>query len=341
MARVPDADRQRRSRRLVPWTPETRALLGRVPDRDLAQRLGTSLHLVVVERNRHGIQASRPAAPVTWTPEMLAAIGTAPDSVLAKQWGISGGIVRLKRLELGRPGGRITPVIEWTPDMVRDLAALSLRAFARTYGVNPNQVLVERRRRGITPRHQRRPMPEEHLALLGTIPDKAFAARFGYDPQYVGTYRVRCGIASHRQRRYAFVWTPYRLSCLGKHADAALARRWGIHVDTVFRKRRELGRQSPRRKAVWTAEMRAAVQHRPARAVMALYRLTMGQVCGMRKRLGIQRSQRRFSPAEDLMIGSAPDRDIARLLGRDVNSVADRRRRLGKSCRTSRQLSRK
>lgn len=45
-------------------------------------------------------------------------------------------------------------------------------------------------------------MPEEHLALLGTMSDRDFAARFGYDPQHVGTVRVRAGILYTGRIRY-------------------------------------------------------------------------------------------------------------------------------------------
>jgi hypothetical protein len=334
MTRVADVDRRRRSRRMVPWTPEIRALLGRIPDREIADRLGTSLHLVVVERNRHGIRACRAAPPIAWTPAMLDLLGNRPDKVLAQQWDVSTAAIYLKRMELGRPAyGRaaLPSAVTWTAEMVRDLGTLSSRAFAKRHGVPVNLMIVERRRRGITGPHPTpRGMPEAHAALLGTMPDRDFAAHFGYDPQYVGTYRVKQGIPSHRQRQLAFAWTAHRLACLGRYPDTHLARRWHITCEAVARKRQELGRPNAKPKAIWTPEMLEALRRRPTRAVMALYRLTEGQVTGKRARLGLpRRPHRNFAPDEDALLGSAPDQQIAVRLGRHHATVAARRRRLG------------
>lgn len=326
---------RRRTSTSIRWTADDLRLLGRLPDTEVARRLGLSLHHVVVERRRQGVRAARPAEPVQWTEERLAALGTVPDARLAKEWGISAGSIALKRQELGRApahGRSWQRTYVWTDAMVADLGTLSTRSFAKRHGVPPNQVLVERRRRGIAgPYDKPRGIPEPLQDLLGTMPDKEFAARFGYDAQHVGTFRVRAGIASHRKRRYAFQWTPYRLSRLGQVPDQRLARTWGVCIDRVRSKRLELGRGAAVRRAVWTEEMRHAVRCRPQRAVMALYGLTEHQVRGMRHRLGLppERHRRPFTPAEDAHLGTASDPAVARRLGRDVGSVAQRRRLLG------------
>lgn len=326
---------RRRTSKSIRWSDDDLRLLGRLPDTVVARRLGLSLHHVVVERRRQGVGAAQPADPVQWSTERLARLGTVPDAHLANEWGISAGSIALKRQELGRApahGRSWQRTYVWTDVMVADLAALSTRRFAKRHGVPPNQVLVERRRRGIAgPYDKPKGIPESLQALLGTIPDKEFAARFGYDAQHVGTFRVRAGIASHRHRQFAFKWTAYRLSRLGQVPDQRLARTWGVCIDRVRSKRLEMGRGPAVRRAVWTDEMRQAVRCRPQRAVMALYSLTEHQVRGMRQRLGLpaERSRRPFTPAEDAELGTASDPSVARRLGRDVGSVAQRRRLLG------------
>ena len=202
------AGASRRTHQSIRWSDADLRLLGRIPDKEVARRLGLSLHHVVVERRRQGLRSSQPADPVLWTEERLAALGTVPDARLAKEWGISGGSVALKRQELGRApahGRSWRRTYVWTDAMVADLGALSTRSFAKRHGISPNQVLVERRRRGIAgPYDKPKGIPESLQSLLGTMPDKEFAARFGYDPQHVGSFRVRAGIASHRQRMFAF-----------------------------------------------------------------------------------------------------------------------------------------
>lgn len=326
---------RRRTAASIRWSDDDLRLLGRLPDREVARRLGLSLHHVTVERHRQGIRASRPAEPVTWTAELLAALGTVSDARLAAASGISVGSIAMKRQELGRApahGRSGQRACVWTDAMVADLGRLSLRKFAQRHGVSPNQVLVERRRRGIAgPFDKPRGIPESLQALLGTMPDKEFAARFGYDAQHVGTFRVRVGIASYRKRQFAFAWTPHRLSRLGRVPDQHLARTWGVCRDRVRAKRLELGRGPAVRRAVWTEEMRAAVRCRPQRAVMALYGLTEHQVRGMRERMGLLRGRphRPFTPAEDAQLGTASDPEVARRLGRDVGTVAQRRRLRG------------
>lgn len=293
---------EHRSHPRIPWTLATRAQLGRTSDADLASQLGVPLRWVADERRRQGLPSPRPAQTIQWTAAMLADLGKRSDMQLAAEWGISSTAVFIKRHECGLPPARHAnhgAGETLTPEQVLDLSRLSIRAYAAAHGILPNQVLVERRRRGIVGAHVRTAGIPEHLqGHLGTMSDRDFAARWGYTPQYVGCFRVRAGIPSYRQRVLAFDWTPYRTSCLGKASDAKLGKRWGIHPGAVTKKRQELGIGPSKPHVRWTEEMREAVRRRPVRAVMALYRLTECQVRGMRSRLGMQspRRGRRFTP---------------------------------------------
>lgn len=321
-------------RKKVQWTEHHRSLLGKIPDRELAQQMGISLFIVAVERRRLGIAASMPWRIITWTPAMLQRLGTAFDAVLAREWGVSGNIVSWKRQELGIPGlneHRKGPAIAWTDEMVLDLSRLSLRAFAKQYGVSSHLVHLERRKRGISPATPRGTgMPEEHQELLGTMADREFAQRFGYDLAFVSSYRVRNAIASFRDRQTAFHWSPYRLRCLGRFSDAALARRWNIFKTRVIAKRQELGIPAWLARAVWTDAMRAEVKAlTPAEASKRLG-LSIHQILDERRRLGHSITPvRRFTPEEDALLGTQSDAAIGALLGRTPGTILQRRRRLG------------
>ncbi len=325
---------ERRSHPGLPWTPATRAQLGRIPDDDLARQLGVPSRWVADERRRQRLPSPRPAQAIQWSAAMLADLGKRPDAQLAAEWGISSTSVYIKRHERGLPPARQLSHVAGetlTAEQVLDLGRLSCRAFAAAHGITPNQVLVERRRRGIVGAHVRTAgIPELLQEQLGTMSDRDFAARWGYTAQYVGCFRVRAGIMSHRQRLLAFDWTPHRIRCLGKVADRQLGRRWGIHPGAVTKKRQELGIVIATPHVRWTAEMREAVLRRPVRDVISLYHLTEGQVRGMRSRLGMQspRRGRRYTPDEDALLGTAPDSAVARRLGRHHTTVSHRRRLL-------------
>ena len=99
--------------------------------------------------------------------------------------------------------------------------------------------------------------------------------------------RASDSVASQRMRRFAFKWTPYRLSRLGKMPDKRLAKTWGVSVDLVRAQRLKLGRPDVQRAVWWTDEMISAVRCRPQRVVMALYGRTEHQVRAVRRQLGL------------------------------------------------------
>jgi hypothetical protein len=269
-----------------------------------------------------------------WTPAMLQRLGTASDMSLAREWGVSGNLVGWKRQELNIPafgGPRPSITISWTDDMVRDLGRLSLRAFAKAHHVPAYLVQVERRRRGIAPAKPRGTgIPEDLQALLGTMSDRDFAERFGYDLNFVGGFRVRNAIPSFRERQQAFPWTPYRIKCLGKFSDHQLARRWGIAWWTVWEKRDALGIRARFSRSTWTQEMLRELPALTPAAAAAKFGLSIHQILKKRKAIGLYRgAPRRFTPADDALLGTMSDAQVARQLGMLPASVSQRRRLLG------------
>ena len=68
------------------------ALLGKFPDRVVAERIGMVRHAVEEQRRVRGIPASAVKLKnETWTPQRIARLGIVPDSEMAKEMGIPVG----------------------------------------------------------------------------------------------------------------------------------------------------------------------------------------------------------------------------------------------------------
>jgi hypothetical protein len=80
------------------WTPEDIALLGVVPDEELAQRTGRTAGAVRQKREELGIP--NPTGN-RWLPEHIALLGTLPDREVARKIGRSLQSVTQKRIKLG------------------------------------------------------------------------------------------------------------------------------------------------------------------------------------------------------------------------------------------------
>jgi hypothetical protein len=82
------------------WTPAEVALLGTMPDEEVAARTGKTPGAVRQKREELGIP--NPAAN-TWTAEDIALLGTLPDEAVAARLGRSRTAVTQKRCQLGIP----------------------------------------------------------------------------------------------------------------------------------------------------------------------------------------------------------------------------------------------
>jgi hypothetical protein len=86
------------ARRKRAWPEEHLALLGTLPDDELARQLGKTENAVRIQRERRGIP--NPSGH-GWSEEELALLGTLPDADVAKQIDRTEGAVTSKRCELG------------------------------------------------------------------------------------------------------------------------------------------------------------------------------------------------------------------------------------------------
>jgi hypothetical protein len=82
------------------WTAEQVALLGTMPDDDLAAQLGKSINSVRLKHEKLGIPKP---SKLHWTPEQVAMLGTLPDWVIAARTGRTLSAVTQKRIALQIP----------------------------------------------------------------------------------------------------------------------------------------------------------------------------------------------------------------------------------------------
>lgn len=83
------------------WTNEAIALLGTMPDTEVADRLGISNFSVKKKRGELGIQAYKRLLP-EMTSEITSQFGKASDAELANQIGVSVSFVRRARIQHGK-----------------------------------------------------------------------------------------------------------------------------------------------------------------------------------------------------------------------------------------------
>jgi len=141
-------------------------------------------------------------------------------------------------------------------------------ALAQRMGIHPTSVSEERRRRQIPasrPRLRSIQWTREMESRLGTDFDRVIGERFGLPTYCVRRKRQDLDITAYgesfvRRSPYAFRWTKQQIALLGKESDRKVAKRLGLAVPTVWRKRVQLGIRAltPKQHIEWT-KTRSAV----------------------------------------------------------------------------------
>lgn len=152
----------------------------------------------------------------------------------------------------------------------------------------------------------------------------------------------RVGKAAMRYR-----WPPRLAALLGKLPDHQVARRAGLHPQTVtverrrrdlpppsprrprVRLRRELGIPNPPRPSVWTAAALGRLGKVPDAMLARELGVGVAYVAQRRQRHRLLR-HRRWTPEQDRQLGTGPNRALAERLGRSLSAVNKRRRLLAR-----------
>jgi hypothetical protein len=204
---------------------------------------------------------------------------------VAYWWGVQEEIVTRWRHALGVEGR------EGTEGSRRLCQAVREKANAAVRGKPLSSEQVERRRQTardldlgqyLEAARRKRAWPEEHLALLGTMPDSELARQLGKTENAVRIQRERRGIPNPSGHG----WTEGELALLGILPDAEVARRTGRTPMAVTCKRCELG--IPHSGGWhWTEEQLALLGTAPDEEIAARIGKTPGAVCAKRCLRGI------------------------------------------------------
>jgi DNA-binding CsgD family transcriptional regulator len=117
----------------VAWTAEQLALLGRLPDKAVAARIGVTVTTVARKRQELGISPLwQPARSIEWSDEMVLSLGRATDAEVARRYGISAYTVFKKRSRLGIPAFIETRAIVRTAELAELLTLPNREVRLRT-----------------------------------------------------------------------------------------------------------------------------------------------------------------------------------------------------------------
>jgi DNA-binding CsgD family transcriptional regulator len=318
------------------WPERLARKLGKVPDQKLAREAGVHPETVVNERRRRGIPPSAPRRPrIEWTRPMLSLLGTGTDKDVAAELGLDVGSVSRKRKGLGiEPYGR--PSVEtglgWSK---REDALL---------GTAPDHVIARRihkRRSAVAYRRMVLEVPpflpappavkwtKKMRDRLGELPDSEIARRFGISVKGVRQERKRRRIAGMVDSRLIEA-TPELSRLLRERESNQVAKVARISHNAVGRLRKTLSIPPPKPPSPWTNGVLRRLGRDSDTEIARQLGLTAATVAKKRQEIGGSKWRlKRWAPREDAVLGTLPDREAARRLGRTYKAVKHRRHLLG------------
>ncbi len=134
-----------------------------------------------------------------------------------------------------------------------------------------------------------------------------------------------------------YIWTRRQVAMLGTIPDAALSRKLGLCMGTVFEKRQKLGipASRPPKTVNWTPAVIALLGKVPDGEVARIHGMNILSVYKKRVDLGIRCYARKsktwhyWTKKEIALLGKMPDGDVALKTGINKASVAWKRGKLG------------
>lgn len=150
------------------WTAKDMALLGKRPDREVAELLGRTVRAVESQRHRLGIlrQPSIRIKLLPWKRKDIKLLGTMTDRAVAARIGRSEVAVRTQRLKLGIAAAdqrrssnarKTYPMHPWTPEETMLVGTTWDRVVADRIGRSEMSVRMRRKKLGIPAFDQRPP----------------------------------------------------------------------------------------------------------------------------------------------------------------------------------------
>ena len=298
------------------WTPREIRLLGTRPDAEVARRIGRTVEAVSLKR-----QASHIGAPLQppWTDQEIKLLGTQPDRAVGKLIGRSLVAVQGKRLLLGIPS--------WKAKTARERGPVDPEKVKLLYGpYGP-----PRTRRG-------RFLPCE---LRGKVKVGGYSdGPIPWPKKWRTRSLILCGdLVRAVQHESAFAVAHHWAVC----ADIVSKWRRALEVEPITAGTRRL--KSYVQSEALTPALRAHLSRiktgKPhtltpagkARLLAALRRpkpahwfQSMARHYAARRGKPVWPGDRVWTPKEERLLGTKPDREVARLLKRSVSAISTRRR---------------
>ena len=347
-----------RSTRQFPWTKEEDALLGKLTDREVTEKLHRTLLGV---RDRRQLLGKRAVghAPQPFrmerephdhyshlfstksNRELRAILGWSHERVCRMRLQLAGGKVRKKQPD-------------WTQEEDRLLGTQPDKVLARKFGRPVSTVRHRRWKKRIRVKKDWRP---EDDRILGMRNDREVAMLLGRSLTNVGWRRKKLGIPPKYRSR---PWTPEEEALLGSKPDKELARAFGRTFQAVEARRCALGRPKPDavfkvvrvvapdgrgRKTVnsvhakpgaryitWTEEEDALLGKFTDKEVARKLGYSLSRVRRRRWLLGLPNNNpnnRHWTKEEIALLGTRPDREVGKLVNRSLANVRDKRLNLG------------
>jgi hypothetical protein len=184
------------------WTPAEDALLGTMPDPEVAQALQRTALGVRKRRRLLGVPPFADPAMRPWPAEEEKLLGTMPDAQLAHRLGRSTTAVKQRRKKRGIPifGGRTSrreaeEDEPWMPAEDGLLGRMADETLASRLHRTVGEVSARRRELGLGDYNPQRPLwrPEDDR-VLGTRPDDQIALLLGMSVKAVVRRREELGI---------------------------------------------------------------------------------------------------------------------------------------------------
>jgi hypothetical protein len=320
------------------WTLEQAALLGLVPDGEVAEFAGVSPHTVLKERILRGIPPFRiPGDRIEWTERKLARLGRNSDRMIGFELGIGEAVVFVKRNEMNIPsfypdyGNKRR---RWSAEELELLGKAPDQVVADAIGAGFTTVRRKRKSLNIPPWGR---VPKkidwkpEMEADIGPLSDLEVALKYGICERSVADHRTL--VMRRRRGRIAFVWTDAARERLKTHSDKVNAKHFRCPVGQVRVERERLGIDVKWEEINWTPEMVAKLGKFPDAQIGREHGISHGAVALERDRRGISKwvdpRIRPWTTEDDALHGTVSDREVSRITGRDIASVHARRKELG------------
>lgn len=334
--------------------PETLALLGKLPDKDIAAQFSLPYVFVVRTRMAMGVPRASIKAEDKLPSEAISQLGKFSDAEIARRFGLTVYFISSARISLEIPAFErpkqdptkrpyksvsLKPQRAWTPEEIALLGTISDSKLEEMTGISMAACAYTRNKLGIAPFRDHKWTPEL-TALLGKVPDAEVVKKSNglFNIKGVRKKRHKLGIAVCPAPKIEGTGgqaaIPEVMENLGKVSDYEIARRTGVDRTSITRQRQKLGiKAGPRgRKPIeWTAEDEALLGKFSDLEIGRKLGIARSTVKAKRKSLNIPiaAGTNFWTAARNALLGTMVDSALAQQLGRSFWEIYERRKMLG------------